>query len=79
MQNERSSVKTPSLTKQAKVFNAISIDSTIQGIKTVALLERTAREAEKVQREVRANSEKEKIVIPTGAEIREAREEGEYR
>lgn len=79
MQAERSSVKTPSLTKQAKSFNAIAIDSTIQGMKTAALLERTVREAERMQQEVKRKPDEKEIIIPTGTEIREAREEGEYR
>lgn len=76
---ERSIVKTPSLTKEAKAFNAIAIDSTVQGMKTAAYLDKQVIEAERVQKEARENPVKEEMPIPTGAEIREAREEGEYR
>lgn len=76
---ERSVVKTPSLTKEAKSFNAIAIDSTVQGMKTAAYMDRQVIEAERAQKEARENSVREETPIPTGAEIREAREEGEYR
>lgn len=81
MENERSNsiVKMPSLTKEAKTFNAIAIDSTIQGMKTAALMDRTVMEAERVQEEKKKNSIREEVIIPTAADIREAREEGEYR
>lgn len=80
MEAERNSiVKTPSLTKQARTFNAIANDNTIQGMKTAAVMDRNIREAEKAQKEARNNPVIEETRVPTGAEIREAREEGEYR
>lgn len=78
-ENERSIVKIPSLTKEAKTFNAIAIDSTVQGMKTAAFMDRQISEAEKQQREAKENTTKEETIVPTGAEIRQAREEGEYR
>ncbi len=76
---ERSVIKTPSLTKEAKAFNAIAIDSTVQGMKTAAYMDRQVIEAERMQKEESTNRAQEEMPIPTGAEIREAREEGEYR
>lgn len=74
-----SAIKTPSLSKVAREFNAIALDSTVQGMKTAALMDRTIREAERVQEEARQNTVQEEMTVPTGEEIRQAREEGEYR
>lgn len=79
MENERKVVKTPSLTKEAKSFNAIAIDNTVQGMRTAAYMDRQVIEAEREQREVRENPVREEMLIPTGADIREAREEGAFR
>lgn len=79
MENERSIVKTPSITKEAKTFNNIAIDNTVQGMKTAAYMDKQVIEAERAQREAKENPVIEETPIPTGAEIREAREEGEYR
>ena len=78
-ENERSIVKTPSITKEAKNFNAIAIDNTIQGMKTAAFMDRQINEAEREQRKAKENPVREETPIPTGTEIRQAREEGEYR
>lgn len=78
-ENERGIVKVPSLTKEAKTFNSIAIESTIQGMKTAAFMDKQINEAERQQKEARENPIKEETIIPTGAEIRQAREEGEYR
>ncbi len=48
-------------------------------MKTAAFLERKINEAEKEQRESRANPVIKEEIIPTGDEIRRDREEGEYR
>lgn len=79
MENERSVVKTPSLTKEARTFNGIAIDNTIQGMRTASYLDKQIGEAEREQREARENPIKEETRVPTGTEIRQAREEGEYR
>ena len=78
-ENERSIVKTPSITKEAKNFNAIAIDNTIQGMRTAAFIDKQISNAEREQREAKENTVKEETPEPTGTEIRQAREEGEYR
>ena len=78
-ENERSTVKTPGLTKEAKIFNSIANDNLVQGMKTAALMDRQILEAEKEQIKLKERTVREETPIPTGAEIRKAREEGEYR
>ena len=79
IENERNSVGMPAITKEAKTFNAVAIDNTIQGMKTAAFMDRQINEVEREQREAKETPEREETPIPTGAEIRQAREEGEYR
>jgi len=76
---EKNGVGTPSISKEAKAFDNLPLDSTIQGIKTASFLDRQIAEKEKEQRESRRNPVKEEMPVPTGSEIREDREEGEYR
>jgi len=76
---ERSIVKSPSITKEAKAFNALAIDDTIQGMKKASILERQVREAEIEKAEAIRNQVKQEIPIPTGDEIRADFENGEYR
>lgn len=78
---ERSIVKAPSITKEAKAFNALAIDDTIQGMKKASILERQVREAEieKAEAEAIRNQVEQEIPIPTGDEIRADFENGEYR
>lgn len=78
-ENERSIVKTPSITKQAKTFNSIDIHNTIQGMRTAAYMERKTRESEIEQIKASKNQTVEEIPVPSGSDIRAAREEGEYR
>lgn len=79
IEGERSIVKTPSITKEAKTFNAIAMNNTVQGMKTASILERQVREAEIEKSEAIKNQVKQEIPIPTGNEIREDIENGEYR
>lgn len=75
----RSIITNPSITKEAKTFNSLATDSTIQGMKMAAYLDRQIAMAERTQIEKQANPEEKTEKVPTGAEIRQAREEGEYR
>ncbi len=79
IEGERSIVKAPSMTKEAKAFNAIAMNNTVQGMKTASILERQVREAEIEKAEAIKNQVKQEIPIPTGNEIREDIENGEYR
>ena len=79
IEGERSIVKAPSITKEAKTFNAIALNNTVQGMKTASILERQVREAEIEKSEAIKNQVKQEIPIPTGNEIREDIENGEYR
>ena len=79
IEGERSIVKAPSITKEAKAFNAIAMNNTVQGMKTASILERQVREAEIERAEAIKNEVKQEIRIPTGNEIREDIENGEYR
>lgn len=79
IEGERSIVKAPSITKEAKAFNAIAMNNTVQGMKTASILERQVREAEIEKAEAIKNQVKQEIPIPTGNEIREDIENGEYR
>ncbi len=79
IEGERSIVKAPSITKEAKAFNAIAMNNTVQGMKTASILERQVREAEIEKSEAIKNQVKQEIPIPTGNEIREDIENGEYR
>lgn len=78
-ETERNIITTPSISKVAKAFNNLPLNSTVQGMKTAAFLERKIDEAERERRESQANPVIEEMPVPTGAEIRQAREEGEYR
>ena len=79
IEGERSSVKVPSITKEAKAFNALTIDNTVQGMKTASILERQVREAKIEKAEAIKNQVEQETPIPTGNEIREDIENGEYR
>ena len=76
---ERSIVKSPSITKEEKAFNALAIDDIIQGMKKASILERQVREAEIEKAEAIRNQVEQEIPIPTGDEIRADFENGEYR
>ena len=76
---ERSIVKSPSITKEAKAFNALAIDDIIQGKKKASILQRQVREAEIEKAEAIRNQVEQEIPIPTGDEIRADFENGEYR
>lgn len=76
---EKNVITTSSISRAAKTVNNLPINATVQGMKTVALLERQILEAEREQKESQANPVIEEVPVPTGAEIRKAREEGEYR
>lgn len=78
-ESNKSIIKTPAISREAKNFNGLATDSIIQGIKTAAFLDRQITEMERNQRKSKANPVKEDIPVPTGTEIRKAREEGEYR
>lgn len=71
-----SEITNPSISKAAKDFNNLNIKNTYQGMKRAALLAGQILEAEK---EAQANPVKDEEKVPTGAEIRQAYEEGEYR
>lgn len=72
-------VASPCISKIARTFNSMAIDSPMQGMKKVAYLDRQIAEAEKIQQEALGNPVIEEVLIPTGTEIRQAYEEGEYR
>lgn len=76
---EKKIVASPCISKIARTFNSMAIDSPIQGMKKVAYLDRQVAEAELAKKEALENPVIEEIPIPTGEEIRQAREEGEYR
>ena len=72
-------VASPCISKIARTFNNMATENPIQGMKKVAYLERQISEAELARKEALENPVREEEIIPTGAEIRQAREEGEYR
>ena len=72
-------VASPCISKIARTFNSMAIDSPIQGMKKVAYLDRQIAEAELTRQEALENPVIEEVPIPTGAEIRQDREDGEYR
>lgn len=76
---ERSSIASPCISRIARTFNSMPIDSTVQGMKKAAYLDRQIEEALKEQERVQGNPVEEKEQIPTGAQIRQDREVGEYR
>lgn len=77
-ENERNGAKTPSLTKEARIFNQMEIRSTIQGMKAAAYMDRqvTVENMKETEGKKQARNE---TPIPTGADIREALQEGENR
>lgn len=75
---ERSGIAYPCISRIAKTFNSLPTDNTIQGMKKVAYLDRQIAEASREQRKALENPVIEEK-IPTGADIRRDREEGEYR
>lgn len=76
---EKKGIATPSITTTASRFNGLILDNTVQGMKTAALLERQIGEAEKRQEVEKANPVIKEEPIPTGHQIRNDREQGEYR
>ena len=75
----RNIITTPSISKAARDFNNLAMSSTIQGMKTAAFLDRQIVQAEREQEESKKNPVIKEEPVPTGTEIRQAREEGEYR
>lgn len=78
-ENGTNTVANSSISKIARTFNELSVDDTIQGIKTAALLDRQITEKEIEKQANRKNPEKNQVGIPTGADIRQDYEEGMYR
>ena len=76
---EKNVISSPCISKIAKTFNSMATDTPIQGMKKAANLERQIAEAELAQRKVKENPVIKEEIVPTGAEIRQDREEGEYR
>lgn len=76
---EKSVIGIPCISKIANTFNGMATDTPIQGMKKAAYLERQIAEAELARKETLENPVIEEVPIPTGAEIRQDREEGEYR
>ena len=76
---EKNNIASPAISKIARTFNSMAIDSPIQGMKKVAYLDRQITEAQLAQRKVQENPVIKEEKVPTGAEIRQDREEGEYR
>ena len=74
-----SEITNPSISKAAKDFNNLNIKDTYPGMKRAALLARLILKAERAKKEAQANPVKDEEKVPTGAEIRQAYEEGEYR
>lgn len=71
-------VTNSSISKVAKSFNDLPINATIEGIKTAAFFDRQITKAIEEQRETR-ESQVNDTPIPTGADIRQAYNEGTYR
>ena len=73
--------KTPSIEEIANAFNNISSNNnTVAGIKAAERLERQVKEKqEEQQHKKEKNMLPPKEKVPTGTDIREALEEGEYR
>ena len=75
----RNGLAIPSITKEAKIFNELPLTDVVQGMREASLIDKQIAKAELRQKEVKENSVKEEMFIPTGNDIRQALEEGEYR
>ena len=72
--------KTPSIEEIANAFNDISLNNNlVAGIRAAKRFEEQVKEKQKEQHEKEKNMLPPKEKVPTGTEIREALEEGEYR
>ena len=71
-------VKTPSITRESQLFDKIGINETVQGMRYAAHIDRTINEAEIAQQQ-NIEQASDEIPVPTGDDIRQDRENGEYR
>ena len=76
---EKKVIASPCVSKIARTFNNMATYNPIQGMKKVVYLDRQIAEAELAKQEALENPVIEEVPIPTGTEIRQDREEGEYR
>lgn len=79
MSEERNNVGMPCITKIAKEFNSLESNDVKKGVKTAKILEGQIYEGEKAYARALKNAKETETPVPTGSEIMEDYQEGEYR